>query len=63
MKKIKKITVEEMDLLRRELASVKGGVQDNPVGPFANNYKTNQQSIVAPAPYKGEWGIHGTIYF
>ncbi|WP_305141284.1 hypothetical protein [uncultured Muribaculum sp.] len=63
MKKIKKITVAEMDLLRNELASVKGGAQDNPVGPFNANYKTNQQSIVAPAPYKGEWGIHGSIYF
>ena len=46
MKKIKKITVAEMDLLRNELASVKGGAQDNPVGPFNANYKTNQQSIV-----------------
>jgi hypothetical protein len=59
MKKIKKISVEEMDLLRMDFALVKGGTQDNTVEPFTNN----QQSIVAPAPYKGEWGIHGTIYF
>lgn len=63
MKKIKKISVEEMDLLRMDFALVKGGAQDNTVEPFTNNYSSNQQSIVAPAPYKGEWGIHGTIYF
>ena len=62
MKKIKKISVQELDLLSQEAASLKGG-QGQPVGPFRTDIKTNQQSIVAPAPYKGQFGVRGSVYF
>ena len=56
MKEIKKISVQELDILAQEAASLKGG---QTVKPFTNDVQTNKHSIVAPAPYKGEPGVHG----
>jgi len=62
MKEIKKISVEELDLLTQEANSLRGGQGQN-VEPFENDIKTNHQSVVAPAPYKGQVGVHGSVYF
>lgn len=59
MKEIKKISVQELDILAQEAASLKGG---QTVKPFTNDIQTNKHSIVAPAPYKGEPGVHGSCY-
>lgn len=59
MKEIKKISVQELDILAQEAASLKGG---QTVKPFTNDVQTNKHSIVAPAPYKGEPGVHGSFY-
>lgn len=53
MKEIKKISVQELDILAQEAASLKGG---QTVKPFTNDVQTNKHSIVAPAPYKGNPG-------
>lgn len=58
MKEIKKISVQELDILAQEAASLKGG---QTVKPFTNDIQTNKHSIVAPAPYKG--GTRGTRFF
>ena len=58
-KEIKKISVQELDILAQEAASLKGG---QTVKPFTNDVQTNKHSIVAPAPYKGEPGVHGSFY-
>ncbi len=63
MKKIRKISVQEIDILRQEAAAIKGGSQERPAPSFHVPYKSNQHDIVAPAPYKGDWGIHGSITF
>ena len=60
MKEIKKISVQELDILAQEAASLKGG---QTVKPFTNDIQTNKHSIVAPAPYKREVGVHGSVYF
>lgn len=63
MKKIKKISIQEIDILRDEAAAIKGGSQDTTPPSFNIPYKSNQHDIIAPAPYKGNWGIHASITF
>lgn len=59
MKEIKKISVQELDILAQEAASLKGG---QTVKPFINDVQTNKHSIVAPAPYKGTRGTRFFLY-
>lgn len=63
MKKIRKISVQEIDILRHEAAAIKGGSQDRPTPSFNVPPQSNHHDIIAPAPYKGDWGIHASITF
>lgn len=63
MKKLRKITVHEIDIHRHEAAEIIGGSQENSSPSFNVPYKSNQHDIIAPAPYKGDWGIHASITF